>query len=214
MKNLTKILFLSLLLISTSVYTYAQESQFGVKGGLNLSNMTIDGNDDSNLKAGLHVGVFNKIMISDAFAIQPELLYSSKGFQHVFNNEVITDGEVNYNLNYIDLPVKLVFYLADDFSFQLGPYVGYLVNTNVEVDNAELLNDFFEVDSQDDIDRDNFNAIDFGLTGGLGFEFEPLVVGFNYNLGLSQVAKENEPAELMLSDAKNTVIQIYAGITF
>lgn len=201
------------LLFSTSAFS--QFSTFGVKAGLNMANMTVEGNNDSNLKFGLNAGVLSKIFVTDRFALQPELLYSSKGFENVFTNEIITDEEVNFNLNYIDLPVKLVFYLSEDFSFQFGPYVGYLVNANVDYDSAETFDDLFDVDTQDEIDRDRFNAIDFGLTGGLEFELDPLIVGFNYNMGLTQVAAEDDVvAEVMLGDAKNTVIQIYAGILF
>ncbi|MFW6257222.1 MAG: porin family protein [Prolixibacteraceae bacterium] len=212
-KHTTKILTLTaLLLFSTSAFS--QFSEFGIKAGLNMSNLTVEGNNDNTMKFGLHAGILNKYYITEAFALQPELLYSSKGFENVFNNEIITDGEVNYNLNYIDLPIKLVFYLAEDFNFQFGPYIGYLINANVDVDSAELLDDFFQVDSREELDRDMFNTLDFGLTGGLEFELNPLLIGFNYNLGLTQVAKDDKPIELMLGDAKNTVIQVYAGVLF
>jgi hypothetical protein len=212
MKNLSKILFLSLILSSFSLYTFGQNSQFGFKGGLNLSNMTVEGNDDSNLKAGFHAGVFNKIGITESFSIQPELLYSSKGFKLNYDESAIADGETQFNLNYIDVPVKLVFNLSRDFEFQLGPYFSYLAGANVDTD-AEVL-EFFNIDSTDELDRENFNAFEVGLTGGLGFTLDPLVIGFNYNLGLTQVAKDDEPTEAMIGDAKNTVIQVYAGILF
>jgi hypothetical protein len=212
MKNLSKILLLSLVLSSFSLYTFGQKSQFGFKGGLNLSNMTVEGNDDSNLKAGFHAGVFNKIGITESFSIQPELLYSAKGFKLNYDESEIADGETQFNLNYIDVPVKLVFNLSPDFEFQLGPYFSYLASANVDTD-AEVL-DFFNIDSTGELDRDSFNAFEFGLTGGLGFTLDPLVVGFNYNLGLTQVAKDDEPTETILSDAKNRVIQVYVGILF
>jgi hypothetical protein len=174
--------------------------------------MTVEGNNDNNLKFGLHAGIFDKIMITEAFALQPELLYSSKGLKNNYDESLIADGETRFNLNYIDLPVKLVYYLAEDFSFQFGPYVGYLVNANADTD-AEVLN-FFDINSEDEIDRGRFNTIDFGLTGGLGFELDPLVIGFNYNFGLTQVAKNDDLSEEMLGDARNTVIQVYAGILF
>ncbi|HKK11101.1 MAG TPA: porin family protein, partial [Bacteroidales bacterium] len=167
MKNLSKILFLSLILSSFSLYTFGQNSQFGFKGGLNLSNMTVEGNDDSNLKAGFHAGVFNKIGITESFSIQPELLYSSKGFKLNYDESAIADGETQFNLNYIDLPVKLVFNLSRDFEFQFGPYFSYLAGANVDTD-AEVL-EFFNIDSTDELDRENFNAFEVGLTGGLGF---------------------------------------------
>ncbi|MFW5822355.1 MAG: porin family protein [Tangfeifania sp.] len=212
MKKQTKFLFLFLIFTSVSIYTFGQSSGFGLKGGLNLSNMTVEGNDDSNLKAGFHLGVFNKIGITESFSIQPELLYSAKGFLNNYDNSAIADGETKFNLNYIDLPVKLVFNLSRDFEFQLGPYFSYLAGANVDTD-AQVL-EFFNIDSTDELNRENFNAFEAGLTGGLGFTIDPLVFGFNYNLGLTQVAKDDEPTEAMLGDAKNTVIQVYAGILF
>ena len=210
MKHTKKILILVTMLLFTTT-AFSQYSQFGVKAGLNLANMTVDGNNDNNLKYGLHAGIFNRVMITDAFALQPELLYSSKGFKSKYNEGSIVDAEAKFNLNYLELPVKLVFNLSEDFNFQLGPYVGYLLNANVNTD-ANVL-DFFDIDPNANIDRDRFNAFDFGLTGGLGFTFDPLVVGFNYNLGLTKVA-DDAAAKLLLGDAKNTVIQIYAGILF
>jgi hypothetical protein len=68
-------------------------------------------------------------------------LYSSKGFKNNFDESLIADGEGKFRLNYIDLPVKLVCYLADDFSFQFGPYVGYLLDASVNTD-AQVLNYF------------------------------------------------------------------------
>jgi hypothetical protein len=76
------------------------------------------------------------------------------------------------------------------------------------------LTNYFNINSKEELDRNRFNAFDFGITEELSFEMEPLVVGFNYNIGLAKVAKENESTEEILGDAKNTVIQIYAGILF
>ena len=213
MKNLTKILSIAVLLASASAYTtFAQDSHFGLKGGLNLSNMTVDGNNDQNLKLGFHAGVFNKIGITESFSIQPELLYSVKGFKINYDDNLIADGETQFNLNYIEVPVKLVFNLSEDFEFQLGPYFSYLANANADT-NADVL-DYFNIDSNDELDRGYFNAFDIGLTGGLGFTVEPMVFGINYNFGLSNVAKNDEPSQEMIGDAKNTVIQVYAGIIF
>ena len=174
--------------------------------------MTVEGNNDSNLKYGFHVGLFDKMMVNESFAVQPELLYTSKGFKNNFDQSLIADGQADFNLNYIEVPVKLVYNLSEDFEFQFGPYFSYLVNANVDTD-AEVL-DFFDINTNDDINRDYFNAFDVGLTAGLGFTLDPLVLGFNYNLGLTSVAKDDKPTQLMLGDARNTVIQIYAGIIF
>jgi hypothetical protein len=48
----------------------------------------------------------------------------------------------------------------------------------------------------------------------MGFNLNPVIVGFNYNLGLTKVAKDDRPTEEMLGDARNTVIQVFVGIMF
>jgi hypothetical protein len=199
---------LSVAFVTTTVL--AQET--GIKGGLNLSSLSTEGNNDKNLKAGLHAGVFTKIPLSESFSLQPELLYSGKGIKLNYDESAFADGETKFNLNYIDLPVKLVFNLSEDFEFQFGPYVGYLVNANVDT-NAEIL-DFWEFDSSDELDREHFRSLDVGLVAGLGFDLNPLIVGFNYNLGLNQVAKSDDIAYDILGDARNSVIQVYVGMKF
>lgn len=213
MKRMKRLIIGSTLLcLLVSPALMAQESVTGIKGGLNLSSLTTDGNDDKNLKLGFHAGVYNKIAISESFAIQPELLYSVKGMKLDYDNSAFADGETKFNLNYIDLPVKLVFNLSEDFEFQVGPYVSYLVSANLDTD-AEVL-DYFQIDSEDDIDRKNFNTLDYGLSAGLGFDFQSILVGFNYNIGLNQVAKDDEASYDLLGDAKNSVIQVYAALRF
>jgi hypothetical protein len=208
----------TLIAISTVVFLFiastakAQESSAGIKGGLNLSSMTTDGNDDKNLKPGFHIGVFNKIETSETFAIQPELLYSVKGIKYNYDESLFADGETRFNLHYLEVPVKLVFNLSEDFEFQFGPYVSYLLGANIDTD-ADVL-DFFEIDSDDEIDRKNFNSFDYGLTAGIGFDLDPLIIGLNYNLGLNQVAKDDEVSEEILGDAKNTTIMVSVGLRF
>ncbi|WP_321287993.1 porin family protein [uncultured Sunxiuqinia sp.] len=201
-----------ILCLLVSTVAVGQESTAGFKGGVNLSSLTTDGNNDNNLKVGFHAGVYNKIPLGRSFSLQPELLYSGKGMKLNYDGSAFADGDSKFNLNYIELPVKLVFNLAEDFEFQFGPYVAYLVNANVDTD-ADVL-DFWEIDSEDEIDRDRFKSLDYGVSLGLGFDLNALILGFNYNLGLTQVAKDDDLSYDVLGDAKNSVIQVYAGLRF
>ncbi len=47
-----------------------------------------------------------------------------------------------------------------------------------------------------------FNAFDYGLIGGLEFDLEPVFLGFSYNLGLNQIAKDDDLAYDIVGDAK------------
>ncbi len=196
--------------------TYAQESGGGIKGGLNLSSLSIDKANDSNIIPGFNLGVWGRMMVNDKFGIQPEILYTGKGMKADYNKDFlgfdVADGTTKLKLNYIEIPVYLSFYLAKDFNFHIGPYVGFLMNAHMDTD-AEILS-FINVDNSDDIDRSKFNTLDAGIAGGLGFSFDPLIFGFNYELGLQQVAKENGSTEALLGNAKNNTIQVYVGFMF
>jgi len=204
------IIIISAALFITS-YASAQFTQYGIKGGVNFSNMTIDDADDNSLRTGFHAGFFGKMGFTDGFSLQPEILFSTKGLTRSYD-ALVASGEAKVNLSYIELPVNLVYNLSEDFAFHFGPYVGYLAAANVSTNN-EILG-FLDIDTEDDINRDNFKPIDFGLTAGLDFNLERFLFGFKYNYGLTRVAKDAIPANQLLGDARNTVIQIYAGILF
>ncbi len=203
---------LLLLLMVWGHIAIAQESSVGIKGGLNLSTISTDEGSDKNLKPGFHVGVFNKFALSETFALQPELLFSTKGLKINYDESSIVDGETRFNTYYIDLPIYLVFNLGEAFQIQAGPYLSYLLSANVDTD-AEVLG-FFEIDTEKELDRKNFNAFDYGVSAGISFNLDPLVIGANYSLGLNPVAKENEPSRDMLGKGRNSVIQIFAAIKF
>src|SRR5690606_20144558 len=106
-----KVILTSIVLSLMSVAAHAQ--YIGIKGGLNLSNLNIDGIDDENMRPGYHVGAFFNLPISDGFAIQPEVLYSTKGTRADYNQDLGVFGEFNaetkFKLDYIDIPILAVF---------------------------------------------------------------------------------------------------------
>lgn len=195
---------------------HAQENAAGIKGGLNLSWLSIDQANDNNIIAGFHAGVWGRKMVSENFGIQPEILFSGKGMKAVYNSNFlgfnVTDGTTKLNLNYIDIPIYLTYFLSEDFNFHFGPYVGFLMNAHIDTD-AQIL-EFLNVNSSDNIDRSKFNSIDYGVSGGLGFNMDPLILGFNWGVGFNPVAKDGKSTEDLLGNAKNHVIQIYAGFAF
>jgi hypothetical protein len=187
------------------------QDRSGVKAGINLSSITGDSDANKDLKAGLSVGVFTRLPLADMFAIQPELLYNSKGVKYNYDN-VFVNGETKFKLHYIELPVKLVFEVTDNFDIQFGPYLSYLVQAKVESD-AEVLG-FFDISNDEELDRDHFNPFDYGLTGGINFNFRPLLIGVSYSLGLHAIAKDDKAAEAMIGNGKNSVLQLHLGIIF
>ena len=62
------------------------QTTLGVKGGINISTVNTDLPDFENLtdsKTGFVGGVYANFALGGVFAIQPELLYSEKGFKGI-----------------------------------------------------------------------------------------------------------------------------------
>lgn len=75
----------AILLISTTGFTQLiNKIDFGVKAGVNLSNVNLDGSDKSKARTGLHVGILANYFISSNFSVQPELNYSQMSFEGTF----------------------------------------------------------------------------------------------------------------------------------
>lgn len=80
MKNFIN-LFAIILLIAFTTQSYAQK--FGVKAGVNLSNMSIDAFDegiDTKTNLGFNVGVTVEFPITDLFSFETGLMLNTKGF--------------------------------------------------------------------------------------------------------------------------------------
>lgn len=200
----TKILFVVVLLsaLSLTVSHYANaQARAGIKGGLNVSNLYIDDVNDENARYGFNVGVYGQILSTDAFALQPELLFTTKGAKGEYTG--LIDQTVKFNLNYLELPVLAVFKLGDAAEIHVGPYASYLLNANVSY-SGDISN------GTDEIDKDQLKSYDFGLVGGLGLNFGALQVGARYNYGLVKLADSNT-AESFLGDSKNSVAQLYVA---
>jgi hypothetical protein len=199
----------TLILLFSSVMSLQSIAQsntrMGIKGGLNVSNLFIDNVTDENARIGFQVGLYGQIFSSETFAIQPELLYSTKGSTNQYSNGLLSE-EVQYNLNYLDLPVLAVFKLGPSVEIHLGGYASYLLNANISY-SGDVAN------GTDQIDKDNLTSFDYGLSGGLGVNFSSVQVGVRYNYGLVKIA-ESDAARALLGDAKNSCGQVFLAFNF
>jgi hypothetical protein len=210
-KWMTACLFTICLFASTFTAKAQDDKQFrfGVKGGVNLTNLYIDDVTDEKAKLGLHAGLWMKAPIGEFFAIQPELLWSSKGTKigQYQNIPFTQNGEVRFNLNYVDLPVLASLTLGP-VSIQAGPYVSYLFNANVKNLKEDL-----STGAARDLDKNDFNSVDYGLAGGIAFDIKGFQLGVRYNYGLREIGKSDIAGQIT-RNAKNSVAQAFIGIGF
>jgi len=98
-----KITLSLVILLTTTFFASAQvlpSFQFGVKGGVNLSQFSTSGTFNSDSRAGYLAGVWARIGAL-GLNVQPELYYTSK--MATFNSAVNEQSKVT--INSIDLPV-------------------------------------------------------------------------------------------------------------
>lgn len=200
LKKLCLLLCAGLLSVGIQQAQAQNKAVAGIKGGVNFSNLYADDVDDENARVGFHAGVYGQLFASDAFAIQPEVNYSTKGSRVMYRSGVI-DQETKFNLNYLDVPVLAVFKLGEAAEVHAGAYWAYLLGANIDTD-GDLSNDFRTVD------RDNFDDWDYGLVGGIGFNLGGVQLGARYNYGLNTIARSTG-ARALLGNTKNQVAQLY-----
>lgn len=197
---------LTLFLTASFGMLHAQDNnvntEFGVKGGFNMSNLYSNDANDDNVLYGFNAGVYATLPISDFIAIQPEILFTTKGAELDYNNAFAT-GNAKFRLNYIEVPLLVRVNITKNFNVHAGGYASYLVSSKVTGDG--------DISFDQEINTDDLNKFDAGLSAGVGVDFNPISIGLRYNYGLTTVGKERTVAGTTYTfpDAKNSNLTLY-----
>lgn len=205
--DLSKFIILLFIMFGLAKTNSAQDenNRIGIKGGFTLSNFYVDEVDDQNPRYGIHFGLFGKMPVNRFLAIQPELLFSTKGATYD-KSVLVFDWQTQLNMNYVELPLLAVLRLSDNVDVLGGVYGAYLINVSATT-TGDTGNDYEE------LKRDNFQPLDYGLAGGIEFKLDPLILGIRYHYGLNGIGKKGW-AEDNLGNAKNSALQLSAGFAF
>lgn len=199
LKQMTYTLILGLMTFTTQ----AQESVFGVKGGLNLSNFFTENVDDENLRTGLNFGVYSRSpLIDNVLYLHAELGYSGKGAKIEGSN-----SEAELGLGYLEFPLLLSLGVADVLYLEGGGYASYLLGANVSGQTTGGSS------FSDEISKSNFKDFDYGLAVGANVNLSPLVLGARYYYGLQNIIN-NDFAQFTGIEARNSAFQVYVAFEF
>lgn len=169
----------------------AQETRFGIKGGLNYSSIVGDLTDGLKFRFSGHGGIFLEIDFSEKFKLQPEVLYSSQGFQFSTDLAAIQNGgtaaddndfRTNVQLNFLTIPILGKFALNDKWDVEFGPQFGFLLNQVTKIKS---------LDESPNVDADRSGSIsgnfqlDYGAAVGLEYKLtDNLSVSPRFYVGL------------------------------
>ena len=195
-------------------FAQAQGVQFGLKAGVNYSNLAGDLQEEDMFqnKLGFVGGVTaNLPLSSDGFLnLAPELLYSSKGYQYQ-DDEITVGTEVwkykgDVSFNYIDLPVMLRVNAGGLF-FEGGPVASYLLDIKDKTEVKMGNNDYEDVKI---IDKGDAADFEIGYAAGLGFKAPMgIILNLRYNGSISALADDDDGGGL--NNGRHSLFQFTLG---
>jgi hypothetical protein len=164
---------------------------YGIRAGLNISNVTNGSNIGAKSKLGLTAGVFADQSIGKLKGMRDEINYSREGFK--FQN---AHASGSIYLQYLYLTHLFTLNFGNIAQLHAGPQVGLLINgigDSVRNLNSSNVNSFFSVNKQT-------NRFNYG--GCAGFEIYPakgFLIGGRYNIGFSSINKKDEKSYQLAS---------------
>ncbi len=184
MKRIQNVLTIAALLL-TATFSYAQVS-VGAKAGVYTSFIDVTDAAEGLTQnvEGLTsptYGLVAEIGLGENFSFQPELLYTTKGFQ-------VSEG-ININLgglpipagvtartkiNYLEVPVLAKYKFGTEglrFNVTAGPVVSYAVNGQLDT-RANLLFDINPIKTNIDLDALNYERLEISASVGAGMAYE------------------------------------------
>jgi hypothetical protein len=176
MKLKIMLIIVALAMLSSSLLGQAA---FGLKGGLNLTNIHVDDPEASyDSRAGFHAGIFLRGKFNKV-GIQPEVL--------LFTQRAVGDygsfGKIEDSFTYLSIPVMIKFYPVGGFNLQAGPQFGFLLDGERKFDSALGV-----------IKRsikNSYASSDVAISLGAGYDFGfGLGIDFRYNIGVKDINNE------------------------
>ena len=208
-----KFLVVSMVTIFIANMVHAQESksdkredvQFGLKVGFNHSNVYDTKTQDfsADAKFGFVGGGFLAIPLVKYVGIQPELLFSQKGFK---GSGILQGNRYNFTrtTNYIDLPIFIAIKPLPMITILAGPQFSYLLSQN-DVFESSL----YSASQQKEFENDNLRKNVLCFVGGLDFNFKTVILGTRVGW---DVQNNNGDGTSSTPRYKNAWLQVTLGI--
>ena len=208
MKKIT-LIFTAVVLMSS--FCNAQEKRdnlhFGLKVGTNLSNVydAQGQNFVADSKFGLAAGAFLSIPFGKIIGIQPEVLYSEKGFKST-GMLLGTAYSLDRSTSFIDIPLLLAIKPISLITIVAGPQFSFLLKDRNTFNNGSAT-----VEQQKLFETDNIRRNLLSFTGGADVNLSNFVIGLRANY---DTQNNNGDGTTSTPRYKNAWYQATVGIRF
>lgn len=178
---------------STIAQTHLNESlTWGLKAGLNISDLHGDDVIDPDVNVGFSGGLFLNYRFNNHWALQPEVLFSTKGAD-LESGLTGENGPANYRFGYLDIPVLAKFYIPAGTALSPNLYAGPEVGFNHYAESNDI-------EIEDELKTEEF-AIAFGAGLDINLSSDPTDfirsagVDLRYSPGLTNVFDTSPESE-------------------
>ena len=156
--------------------------QFGFKAGANYSNIydVSSENFAADYKFGFAGGIFLSIPLGKSLGVQPEFLYSEKGYESTGSVEGSSYNNT-HTAKYLDIPIHLQLKPNEVLTVLFGPQFSFLLDKDNDFSDS-----FLSDEQEQDFDNIDINKFTFGLSGGLDFNIGHFVLGGRVGWDLTQ----------------------------
>lgn len=174
------------ILLATTFFASAQvlpSFQFGIKGGVNLSQFSTSGTFNSENRAGYLAGFWARIGAA-GLNVQPEIYYASK--MATITNAANEQNKVT--INSIDVPVLVGLKfgaLGIGGRVATGPMASFIIGNDQSLGNAAS-----------SIGSLNFKNQAYAWQFGAGLDVMKLSVDLRYELGLTDLSSTGQKLNL------------------
>jgi hypothetical protein len=212
----SKVLLFALAATALTLTSKAQDkTTFGVRAGVNFTNLTGDDLDDLDMKTGFNIGVNAEIPVASDFYLQPGLLFSTKGAKQKIANA----DDLKFNISYLEIPVNFLYKPtlgSGKLLLGFGPYVGIAVGGKIKQGSNDVDIKFKnDLSTAEQNGNDNYlKRLDFGGNLLAGYELSSKIsIQLNAQLGMSSLYPKVE-GEKPDDKMKNTGFGISVGYRF
>ena len=136
-------------------FSFSQNFKGGVIAGVSTSQVSGDNLGGFN-KAGLFLGVFTELPISDISNIKMEINYIQKGSN---NPKMFENNIPDISTSYVEVPISIHYYQNEITAFEAGIQTAFLLNFSDNDEYGPIPND----------QSIAFNKVDLGAFIGMNY---------------------------------------------
>jgi len=178
--------FLACLLIANTINAQGTDSDsrdnihIGIKAGANYSNIYDSEGEEyqADGKIGFAGGLFLSLPLGKYVGIQPEVLFSQKGFKAT-SSVLGSDVGLTRTTNYIDIPIFLAIKPSRMLTLLVGPQYSYLIKQK-----DVFTNPITDIEVTQDFEADDIRKNTLCMVGGIDITLSSIVIGARVGMDL------------------------------